>query len=76
MSKKPPQLGELAAQNIEGLFFFSKHKIPFKRIKAGHYSGSGGDEQENSCQFHEQINVSSEAKFCLPSPKEKGTSQS
>jgi hypothetical protein len=53
MSKKPPQLGELAAQNIEGLFFFSKHKIPFKRIKAGHYSGSGDDEQENSCRFRE-----------------------
>jgi hypothetical protein len=48
MSKKPPQLGELAAQTIESFFFFSKHKIPFKLNKAWHYNESGSDEQENS----------------------------
>jgi len=48
MSKKPPQLGELAAQSIEGFFFFSKHIIPFKLNKARHYNESGSDEQENS----------------------------
>jgi hypothetical protein len=49
MSKKPPQLGELAAQNVEGFFLFSEHKIPFELNKAWHYNGSEDDEQENSC---------------------------
>jgi hypothetical protein len=72
MSKKPPQLGELAAQNIESLFFFSKHKIPFERNKAWHYSGSGGDEQANSCQFHEQINVRHLSPILLKRRRKKG----
>ncbi len=65
MSKKPPQLGELAAQNIEGFLFFSKHIGPFQLNKSRHYNESGSDEQENSCPIERVKSMKAGTAFFL-----------